>query len=159
MPGLDTRGYGGYVVAPPSTHISGGLYEWIDFLKTPRPWPPVLAAIIEAAYQPATPAPAPRPLRSGTDISRYAEVALDRELDQLRSTLEGGRNAQLNAAAFNLGQLVGAGALARGTVEMELAAAASSIGLTDAETRATIASGIGKGMLQPRTIRAQAGAA
>lgn len=159
MPGLDTRGYGGYVVAPPSTHISGGLYEWIDFLKDPRPWPPLLAAVIEAAYRPATSAPAPRPIQPGGGGGRYAEVALDREIEQLRMTGEGGRNAQLNAAAFNLGQLVGAGVLARETVELELSAAASLIGLTEAETRATIRSGLGKGMTQPRAVRARAGAA
>lgn len=28
MPGLDFRGDNGYVVAPPSTHITGGLYRW-----------------------------------------------------------------------------------------------------------------------------------
>jgi hypothetical protein len=157
MPGLDTRGYGGYLVAPPSTHVSGGAYEWIDFVKDPRPWPPLLAAVIEAAYRPAD-GPVRRVQPAG-DVSRYAETALNREIEQLRSTGEGGRNAQLNVAAFNLGQLVGAGALARGHVEQELAAAASLIGLTDAETRATIRSGINKGITQPRTIPAPAGAA
>lgn len=31
-PGIDTRGEGGYVVAPPSLHISGRRYQWEDEL-------------------------------------------------------------------------------------------------------------------------------
>ena len=29
LPGIDIRGDGGFIVAPPSLHISGNRYEWI----------------------------------------------------------------------------------------------------------------------------------
>ena len=28
-PGVDTRGDGGYIILPPSTHVSGDAYEWV----------------------------------------------------------------------------------------------------------------------------------
>lgn len=44
-PGLDVRGVGGYVVAPPSVHVSGNAYTWLRLGVDPLPqWPfPVTA--------------------------------------------------------------------------------------------------------------------
>jgi hypothetical protein len=51
-----------------------------------------------------------------------------------------------------LGQLVGAGVLGRGTVEAALHGVATSIGLGEAETKATIRSGLEAGMEEPRRV-------
>lgn len=59
---------------------------------------------------------------------------------------------QLNASAFALGQLIGAGGLDRGEVETQLANVAQLIGLGERETRATIRSGLDAGMKEPRVI-------
>ena len=85
------------------------------------------------------------------DTTPYGAKALGEELAALYATPEGQRNAQLNRAAFSLGQLVGGGVLDRGQVESALTAAAVNIGLSGGELRATIQSGITSGMGKPRT--------
>jgi hypothetical protein len=70
----------------------------------------------------------------------YAMRALDSELSKLASTLEGGRNHQLNVSAYNLGQLVAAGHLDKIATWQALATTAHEIGLNAHETYATIMS-------------------
>ena len=66
----------------------------------------------------------------------------------------GSRNDQLNRSSFALGQLVAAGVLPLELVVSRLVEAAARAGLVGREVEATIASGLKKGMAQPRRVQA-----
>jgi hypothetical protein len=68
----------------------------------------------------------------------------------VRMAIPGTRNDRLNAAAFNLGQLVAAGQLDAHEVGGVLLDAAVAAGLTEVEAWATIRSGLTAGQLRPR---------
>ena len=89
---------------------------------------------------------------AGGDYEKYAQTALADELKKLAGTSDGIRNDQLNRSSFSLGQLVGAGVLERGSVEAALQGVAASIGLTGAEIRGTIRSGLNSGVREPREL-------
>ena len=74
-PGVDVKGEGGYVVAPPSLHASGRAYEWGDFDQPPDAPEWLLNLLRESAPQ----APA--------FVAEGAEIA------------EGGRNSALTSLA------------------------------------------------------------
>ena len=82
--------------------------------------------------------------------SRYAAAALRGESANVRAAVDGTRNNTLFRAAFNLGQLVGAGLIGRGGVESELIDAALSVGLGEREVLRTLKSGMDAGIEKPR---------
>lgn len=141
---IDTRGGGGYVIAPPSV-VNGLPYtvvrdapvadlpEWLALLLTPPPPPPRKLT-----------GPPPR------IDDAYIAAALKNEIGRVLDAPVGGRNDQLNASAFSLGTLVATGKLNRVTVETALQQAGEAIGLETRETWRTIASGLSKGAQNPR---------
>jgi hypothetical protein len=97
------------------------------------------------------------PLQSALSAA-YAQAALNQELAKVAGTTFG-RNQQLYASSFSLGQLIGAGLLDRHTVEQTLFQAAEACGYVAKDGRtaalATIKNGLDRGERHPRTIRAQ----
>ncbi len=151
LPAVDWRGAGGYIVLPPSLHISGNRYTVV------RPITGALPAVPPALRHALDPAPAAairrNPRAPVARPSGYAQAALDRETERVKTAPEGTRNDTLNRAAFNLGQLVAAGHLTDTDVTDALTDAALHARLSENETARTIASGLAAGQLNPRLRR------
>ena len=145
--GVDTRGNGGYICAPPSPN-----YTILDDAMPAEMPQWMIDAYLNRKSTPPAPEPAPYTAPRAGIPDRYAEAALKGECEAVSGTPEGGRNHQLNVSAVKLGSLVAAGALDRRTVEYELKRAALHAGLDQIEAEKTIASGLGYGLTQPRQI-------
>ena len=152
-PLIDTRGHGGFIVAPGSV-FEGGSYR-VENVAPVAPLPSWIVDELTRRKPVAAPAPAPARLRIPTTDRRrsaYGNTALNRSADAVATAPEGTRNDTLNREAFRMGRLVGGGVLQRDDVENELGRAAHDAGLSPGETSNTIASGLSAGTRHPRSI-------
>lgn len=162
LAGVDWRGRGGYVVAPPSRKADGSSWSWMTGAALDlgpdteiRPAPAWVLSLFDrrqggdttggAVTAPSIPRHAGR--------TGYGAAALERELGRLSMAPEGTRNHALNKSAHSLGQLVGAGALMAEETGQALLMVADRIGLTAHEAEATIRSGLIAGIRSPRKVR------
>ncbi len=139
---IDVRGLGGYTIVPPS-HCEGdgknatGTYRWlrgdadapivdmpaelVQILRSPAAKPANDQTTAASTYVPRDVFPVDVDARH----KRYAQIALQEEMDELAATpigggRWGGRNAGIYHAAMKMGGLVLAGAIAEGFVRAGL---------------------------------------
>lgn len=159
--GIEVRGNGQYVVAPPSIHPDTH-QPYTVTVEAPIKKLYEMSAITEwltelTAQSKPTPPPIPIPRSKGlgggvpTGRERWAAAALYYESRDAAGAVEGARNNQLYKSAYNLGQIVADGDLSSDQVEVVLAAAARKCGLPEGEALATIRSGLKDGLTKPRS--------
>ncbi|MFJ2651159.1 bifunctional DNA primase/polymerase [Streptomyces sp. NPDC087420] len=132
---IDTRAWGGYVVAAGSA-TSTGSYTVAD--------PAPVAPLPEWLYAPLTARP-PRALTAAPVTPKgpaYATAALAAETTNVATAQEGVRNWTLVRAARALGRFVASGDLSRAEVEDALNWAGSASGLGEGECRAAVTSAL-----------------
>lgn len=173
LDGIDSRGEGGYVLAPPSIHPNGTAYAWAASGEE-APADALPAGFFEsiesarAAKLAATRADngnqrarvaardvdalasedAERGDRqpTGDPIARYVLTALDREVDALARVGEGSRNAAANTAAYRLGGYVHTGALSTARIMDALYSACLRNGLAQADGEARTRATLASGL-------------
>ncbi|MGQ4431016.1 bifunctional DNA primase/polymerase [Streptomyces sp. SAS_260] len=133
---IDTRAWGGYVVAAGSTTPTGA-YEALSG-PVPAPLPEWLQSILKPS-----PGRSAGPLRlPAVDGSRAALSALEAECAAVSAAPDKQRNTTLNRSAFKVGRFVAWGDIPRHVVEAAFQGAGEARGLTAAECRATIRSAL-----------------
>jgi hypothetical protein len=148
-PGVDVRGSGGYIIAPPSDG-----YDVIDHAVIAEA-PAWLLDLIDPPTPQAQPiAPRqPSPPRQSGDGTRYGLQALDNECQAILSAADGAKHDTLNRAAFSIGGLVAAGELAEGPALHALASALAGIASRCEDYPAaqkTLGAAFRAGMAKPR---------
>jgi hypothetical protein len=153
--GVDVRGDGGMVIAPPSVNLDGRRYRWINKL----PIAAMPAWLVELTRekprtisQRAVAAISNTKRRCVFDApSNYGVAALQYEIDNIHQAEVGHRNAVLNKAGFALGQLVAIGLLDEAEVARLLFEAAASWGNPNKD-RDVIRYAIRAGLQHPRQV-------
>ncbi|MFB7515722.1 bifunctional DNA primase/polymerase [Streptomyces sp. NPDC056144] len=144
---VDTRAWGGYVVAPGSA-TPGGSYTVLEDAPV-LPLPSWLLEALTARQEPRRP-------RGGALVAlvasggRAARAALERECHNVQAAPAKQANNTLNRSVFLVGRFVAWGDIDRQVVEDAFQGAGEARGLTAAECRATIRSALDSSIRKAR---------
>ena len=147
-PGIDVRGEGGYITAPPSVLLDRKrAYRWARGRDEILPAPDWLVELTK-------PPPAPEhqePTPLSADADNYVAAAVASEVRLLERAGEGTRNDTLNRVAFSVGGFVKAGCIPEEWARAQLESRAVAAGLPLIEARRTIQSAFAAA--QPREVQ------
>lgn len=159
IPRIDVRGSGGYVIAPPSVRSDGKSYVCknpdADIASAPQA---LIDLILRRGAFGSKSSGSPSQGSARNDASgahrKYALSALDRECAAIKNAASGQRNTALHNAAANIAEFVAAGVLDEHAALAAIrgSAAANPGGDTSNQLEATIQSGWGKGITNPRDL-------
>jgi Bifunctional DNA primase/polymerase, N-terminal/Domain of unknown function (DUF927) len=130
--GVDTRGEGGYVVAPGSSHSSGAKYLFEDSSVECVPLPEWIVRRLRNTEE------LERPGYDGPPSEAYGQAVLAAEVERVRAASEGERNDLLFRAACNVFEIVNGGHIPVAAADASLFEAARTIGLDQNEIEATL---------------------
>jgi hypothetical protein len=153
LPGLDLRGDGGYVQAPPSIHHTGSRYRWVNHPDA-VPMASAPAWLVQHTQKPEIPVldvnfPA---IAAQERDKKYAWAALEKECAKLASAPDGAKYSQLRRSAIAVAGFVPSGAIEAGDIKENLL----NVVLPRAKNRQTAIEGVDSaiafGMAHPRAI-------
>ncbi|MFC5213903.1 bifunctional DNA primase/polymerase [Streptomyces coerulescens] len=144
---IDTRAWGGYVVAAGSVTPAG------DYEALSGPVAAPLPLWLQSILQPAPRAPQGPSVAVAGQSWRYADVALANEARNVATAQPGEREGKLFRAARALGRFVAWGDLPRHVVEQALQEAGERAGLSASECRSTLRSALNWSIAHNQTSR------
>lgn len=163
---IDTRGEGGYVIAPPSVHANGKVYTWddadlADFVHSEMAMLPTWIA--EALEKPkweekprgGTDFRLGKPLQNflpGEGTSQLYENFVRLKLQEIASAPDGCRNQTYHDCIYALAPIVREGFAEEHYVEDQAKAAARSAGLGEREIDLTWRSGFDSGWMSGQIV-------
>jgi Bifunctional DNA primase/polymerase, N-terminal len=150
---VDTRGDGGYVVAPPSVHPdSRAPYRWIvsPDEEAPAPAPEWIVDLL--LHDPGEHFGERAPFKTAEATSAVGARILDEECARIEAAPDGERNHTAFARSAAVGNLVAGGVIVAADATDRLIRAAETAGLPSFEARTVVINGLTRGFSTPRAV-------